>query len=359
MVLAASRPQAGNLLESAGAASIISLAPLSDRGRRDLIERLLPGRGLPLPLVERLSQESGGNPFYLIEVARGLVQSEQLVRRNGAWQLNRPVNQIDVPHSIEGLVMANLDALDPMARSALQHASVIGMRFSYNLLAAIAPREGLDAALADLEQRGLITSVAGSGNDRSFAFIQGVAREVTYGSILRKTRRELHDRIARLAEASPQTPQAENLESLAYHYAAGGNQEKMVIYNWLVGQSALARFELEQACRHLRLAWGALSDSPNAEATVRRDVAEALADASTFAGDFAQATACYQVVQGLLGDSPEEQAALHYKLGRLHFYRGDADAASQCYEQALSLVAPRSALAAQINAETRLLFNRV
>ncbi|MCB0153630.1 MAG: AAA family ATPase, partial [Anaerolineae bacterium] len=200
MVVAASRPQMQLQVESIRPDAHLSLAPLTLLACHELISALLPGRDVPGSLVEKLSQDSSGNPFYLEESIRGLVQSGQLVRRDGSWQLTRSIDQLDVPPSIEGLVMANLDALGPASRSVLEHASVIGLHFGYELLSAICSIENLPELLADLEQRGLIKLINDDETERVYAFTQMTTREVVYQTILRKTRRELHERIAQHTE---------------------------------------------------------------------------------------------------------------------------------------------------------------
>jgi predicted ATPase len=338
--------------------NIIPLAPLSEMGRRELIEHLLPGHGLPISLTERLSQESEGNPFYLIEATRAIIQSKQLVRQNGTWHLTRPESQIEMPQSIEGLMMASLDSLDPIKRSVLQHAAVIGSQFSYSLLKAITPIEDLDNCLDDLKQRDLIRLVSDNNRDtnRSFTFTHLAMRQVAYQSILRKTRRELHQRIAELAEAEASVDQ-EDLKVLARHYAAGGDQEKLIAYNWLAGQRALNEFNFEEAYQYLDLAWTTLQEmsSPNKE--IFLNVAHALGDASTFTGKFTQAVICYKTLQESMGEKPEELAWAHYKLGRLYFYQAHVEKASEYYEQALKLAASSEILKSQIEAEIRLLYD--
>ena len=356
MTVAALRPQAGATIESLRAGRVINLAPLTDMARRDRIEFLLPGQGLPLPLIERISRESGGNALYIVELARGLVQSGQLVRHDGLWQLNRPVSEIDMPHSIAELVMANLDTLSPEARNVLQHASVIGMQFSYAALMAISPSENLDRILAELEQRGFISQLSGTGNQRLYAFGQPLVREVTYSSILRKKRRDLHARIAQLAES--QAPAAEqDVEALAYHYAEGVDVEKTIAYNWLTGQRALAQYRFEDAYKHLRVAWDNLKQDATTDPLFQLELAEALGDAATFVDDYALAETCYETARALIGQRPGGSAELAYRIGRLHLYRSNVGAACRSYTQALEQLEPGSALAAQIEAELRLLFD--
>lgn len=359
MVVIASRPETGTLISLPPTNGVITLAPLKDTARRDLIEHLLPGRDLPLFLSERLSQESEGNPLYLIETVRELIQSKQLVRQNGSWRLAWADNQLEIPQSIEGLVMADLDALNPATRNVLQHASVIGQNFNYNLLAAITPIDDLNERLLELEQRGLITPVATNGHkaDQSFTFTHTVTRLVAYQSILRKTRRELHNRIAELTEIKT-SPSPEDLKKLAHHYAAAGNdQEKLVAYNWLTGRRALNEFNFEEAYHHLQLAWTTIKEVSDADPEIYQDITDTLGDTSTFIGSFTQANTCYQELQGLIGDTPGEQAKFYYKLGRLYFYQGEVETAIQYYEQALKLASANLKVKSQIEAEMRLLYD--
>lgn len=359
MVVVAARSETGTLITLPQPNGLISLTPLPDTARRDLIEHLLPGRDLPLFLSERLSQESEGNPLYLIETIRGLIQSKQLVRHNGSWRLARSDNQLEIPQSIEGLVMADLDALKSDTRNVLQHAAVIGQNFSYGLLEAITPIDDLHERLLELEQRGLIARVSGNGHkaDWSFTFTHTVTRVVAYQSILRKTRRDLHNRIAELTEVKT-SRSPEDLKKLAHHYAAAGDdQEKLVAYNWLTGRRALNEFNFEEAYRHLQLAWTTIKEIPHTSPEIYQDLVDTLGDASTFTGNFAQANTCYQELQGLLGDTPGEQAQLYYKLGRLNFYQGETEAATQYFEQALKLASANLKIKSQIEAEMRLLYD--
>jgi predicted ATPase len=284
--------------------------------------------------------------------------------REGVWQLTRPVNEIEVPASVEGLVLSTLDTLPQATRSVLQHAAVIGMSFDVDLLATLTAVDDLDGILLDLEQRGLVSPLDSTAATRSYAFTEKIVREVIYRSILRKTRRELHSQIASLTEAKVSQAQSaasvdQDIESLAYHYTSGGQGDKMITYNLLVGRGSLARFEFEQAYQHLQLAWGGLMQTPSPELATYLEVAEALGEASTFVGDFALATLCFEAIRELIGERPEDQARYHYKVGRLNLYQGNTDAAVEYYQKALSLVPADTAMMAQINAEMRLLFDQI
>jgi len=362
LVVTATRPQLEIPLTALNPDEVISLPPLSNHARRDLISSLLPGGELPTSLVDRLVNESGGNPFYLEEAARGLIQSEQLVRDKGKWRLTRPIEDIYIPHSVEGQVMAHLDVLDETSRIVLQHASVIGMTFSYRLLAAITPVKNLQAAIEDLEQRALIKNVTPTDettDDLVYSFSQMVVREVAYRTMLRKTRRELHDKIAALTETNKPAAEydTESVESLARHYMAGDQEEKKVIYNWLVGQRALETYNFEDACQHLEVALNALKEIENPDPDTWLQVANGLGDASTFTGNFDRAASCYKMVWEMVKNNPEELIKLYYRTGRLNFYQGNIEAAATSYQYAQNLAQNNPDLLPQINAEIRLMYD--
>ncbi len=360
LLVAAIRPQQELPLETIHADEIIEMAPLSQMAQRDLIYSLLPGAELPGSLMERLVNESGGNPFYLEEAARGLVQTRQLVRQDGKWQITRPIDQIFIPHSIEGQVMAHLDVLSETSRRVLQHAAVIGMNFSYDILSKITPRSNFDVALEDLLQRALIkeTTPADQNEMRTFGFSQVVVREVAYKSMLRKTRRELHQQIAELTEAQQAAQQdGINAELLARHYVVSGDDEKVVVYNWLVGQRALDHLDFDNAYRHLDIAYKALRETDDNNRETALKILSALGDACTFTGNFEQAAACYQQVWGIVQNDPAGLTQLYYKIGRLNLHQGNVDAAATSYQYANNLAADYPELQAQIAAETSLMFD--
>jgi len=361
MVVLSTRPQNKISLQTLQTDAMITLKPLSEQARHALIQHHLPGGQVPPHLLETLSRESGGNPFYLEEATRGLVQSGLLIRKDENWQLTQPLDQINVPASVEGVVMSNLDALNPTAKMVLQYASVIGHNFNLDLLHALTELDNLGNILQEMELRGLIKRADGGDQEdesgHRFTFTQMIVREVAYNSILRKTRRELHERIATITENQQNRRQsARDVESLAYHYAAVGNQEKLVVYNWLAGKQAIERSDFKEAETHLSTAWNALREISSPEPKILRSVANALGDVSTFTGNYAQASVCYQIVKDLPQEE-DDSAQLQYKLGRLNFFQANNEEATAHYAQALELAPTDLALQGQIDAEIRLLYD--
>jgi predicted ATPase len=356
LLLLTVRSQIDLPVESLAIDNILNLSPLDQVGRYELISHLLPGRNLSEALVKRISQESGGNPFYLEEATRGLIESGQLVRKGESWELTRPIQQIVIPPSIEGLVMANLDALNRPTRTVIQHASVIGLQFEFELLATITLVDDLSGILLELERRGFIKSLSQQDNKKVYEFTQILVHEVAYRSLLRKTRRELHERIAQLTETQKGSDD-HDIEDLARHYAASGDQGKKLIYNWLAGQSAFERFDYDNAFGYLETAWRSLEEVINPNVELYINVANALGDVSTYTGRYEQAIACYEALHQISSTDPQTLGILIHKMARLCLYQLNIECANHYYQQALELSLGNSPLLTRIDAEIRILYD--
>jgi tetratricopeptide (TPR) repeat protein len=188
-----------------------------------------------------------------------------------------------------------------------------------------------------------------------------IVREVAYRSLLRKTRRELHDKITALTDEGKEgvnfSFDVDSVEALARHYLAGGNEEKIAIYNWLVGLREMERFNFEEACNHLEIANNALQEIETPDHETWLKVLYALGDASTFIGKFSQAATCYQTVWEKVKNDPKELVNLYYRIGRLNAYQGNIEAAHTSYQYAERLAQNQPELLAQLDAEIRLLYD--
>ena len=336
--------------------NILNLSPLDQVGRYELIAHLLPGRNLSETLIRRISQESGGNPFYLEEAARALIESGQLVRSGESWQLTRPIQQVVIPPSIEGLVMANLDALNRSARTVIQYAAVIGLQFEFELLSTITPIDNINEIILDLERRGFVKKLPEPDDRKRYEFTQILVHEVAYRSLLRKTRRALHDRIARLTETQ-KVGNDQDIEKLARHFAASADNGKKLIYNWLAGQKAFERFDYSDAYYFLEIAWNSLQEVTNSNVELFTNVATTLGDVSTFTGNFEQAAACYEALHQISNTDPQKLGTLIYQIARLHLYQLNVESANHYYQQAMELLLGSPTLLTRIDAEIRILYD--
>ncbi|MEP6808479.1 MAG: AAA family ATPase, partial [Chloroflexota bacterium] len=195
------------------------LEPLSDETMRDLLHGLVPGLGDAL--VARILERAEGIPLYAVETVRMLLDEERIERVGESYRLVGDLAELSVPTTLQALIAARLDGLDPADRALLQAASVMGKTFTVDALAEISGEAAgpLTTRLRALVRRELVTL---DGDPRSpergqYGFVQAMLREVAYGGLARRDRRRLHLAAARFFE----TLDDEGLAAvLAEHYLA-------------------------------------------------------------------------------------------------------------------------------------------
>lgn len=175
----------------------VNLLPLSEGESNQLIDSYLAG-GTLLPEIRSLIlRKSDGNPYFMEEVIRGLMDEEILVhdQENGVWMLNTSIEGIAIPENLSALITARIDRLDEATKHVLQIASVVGLSFYHQILVLIndATNE-LDLELSKLQQMGLIREQTREP-DLEYVFRQVLTQETAYSTILKKHRREYHRRV--------------------------------------------------------------------------------------------------------------------------------------------------------------------
>jgi class 3 adenylate cyclase/tetratricopeptide (TPR) repeat protein len=184
----------------------ISLRPLGAADTRELL-RDLAGRDPSLDgLAELIHERSAGNPFFVEEIVRSLAEAGNLEGERGAYRLARPVEGAGVPASVQTVLAARIDRLDPGAKRLLQVASVADREFGERLLHLTAGlgREQIDPLLCDLTDAGFLYE-AELYPERVFAFRHPLTREVAYETQLAEQRAAIHAATARaLVELNPE-----------------------------------------------------------------------------------------------------------------------------------------------------------
>jgi class 3 adenylate cyclase/tetratricopeptide (TPR) repeat protein len=195
------------------------LEPLDDASMRELLAGLVPG--LPATVVERVLERAEGIPLYAIETVRMLLSEGLVAPEDGVYRPVGDLSELSVPASLHALIASRLDALAPEDRSLLQAASVIGKTFSVEALAAVVGETAAEVAgrLHALVRREMLTLEADprSPEKGQYGFVQGLIREVAYGTLARRDRKRLHVSAARYFE----TLDDEGIAgALAEHYLA-------------------------------------------------------------------------------------------------------------------------------------------
>jgi class 3 adenylate cyclase len=199
-------------------------------------------------LKQRLVEWTQGNPFFLEESVRTLVETQVLVGQPGAYWLDQPLASLPVPVSVQTMLAARIDRLPPDAKHVLQSAAVIGTDIPCSLLHAISalPDERLQPAMAQLQAAEFLYE-ARLFPELVYTFQHALTHEVAYGSLLQERRRALHRRIVEVLEALDADHLAEQVERLADHAVRGEVWEKALQYCRQAGVRAAARSAHQEA----------------------------------------------------------------------------------------------------------------
>ncbi|MCL4487864.1 MAG: tetratricopeptide repeat protein [Chloroflexi bacterium] len=319
----------------------IPLQPLSHADVVALIDLLLTIAELPEHLKQLIPQRAEGNPFYLEETIRMLIDRGVIRRSEGRWQIasDADVRNLDVPRTLEGLIMARVDHLSEGARLAVQYASVIGRDFTLRLLSAVEDNaRNLAEDIQELEERELIRPV--DAEEPEFRFYHLLIQETVYNSLLLRRRERLHHKIAEGMERLFRDRLEDHIEQLAFHYAESKDAERALPYLTRAGKRAADRFANDEALRYYRTAAESLVKA-NPTVEQRIEVYEGLGQVQNFAGDYDGAINSYRLALELIRTAatpqrPRASAEIMRRIGRVFEWRGDNAEALRWLESALS-----------------------
>lgn len=216
----------------------LHLKPLSALEGSQLVDNLLEVAELGENVRRLVLDHAEGNPFYMEELIRSLIEQGVLVRENHHWRAARPISDVEIPSTIEGVLLARIDRLPDRTRRTLQIASVVGRSFLYRLLAAIAEANGdLDGHLAALQSADLVREQA-RRPELEYSFKHALTQEAAYNSLLIERRREFHRRVGLALEDLFNGRREEYLGLLARHFDLAGEREKAVAYLLQAGDKA-------------------------------------------------------------------------------------------------------------------------
>jgi tetratricopeptide (TPR) repeat protein len=191
-----------------------------------------------------------------------LIDSGTLTRENGTWRLTRSIVESEIPSTVQGVISARLDRLEKEMKQILQEASVIGRTFLYNIIREITQlREKLDRCLSGLERLDLIR-MKSLEPDLEYIFKHALTQEVVYNGLLKKERREIHERTALVMEKLFRDRLSEFFETLAFHFAQGQSVYKAVDYLMKSGEKSLKRYAVEESHRYFKEGFELLSNKP-------------------------------------------------------------------------------------------------
>jgi class 3 adenylate cyclase/predicted ATPase len=232
--------------------SEISLRPFSDDESNQMIDELLRNPELPASLRARILERANGNPFFIEEVIRTLIDNGALIpedSRNGhpRWRVSDRSADIHIPDNLQSLLTARIDNLSEDERQTLQMAAVIGRNFYRRVLVLINETSvELDSHLNSLLRQEMIRESARIP-EVEYSFRNPLTQEAAYRTILLKRRREFHQKVAEAIEALFPERSVELGPQLAYHYGEGQCFNRALPYYQQIGDTAFRLFANAEA----------------------------------------------------------------------------------------------------------------
>ena len=254
VVLATGRPESAEIFDdlrerAPGSTIRIELGPLAEDAVRQVAGGILGGAP-SADLVTALVERTRGNPFFLEEVTRSLVERCELIERNGEWNTVPEWDGEQVPLTVEGVLAARIDALSDPERDALEVLSVIGRRADPKL--AVGIRAGIEETVPTLVAAGLLDQPDGPP-ESSVSFHHPHTQQVVYSRMLRRQRIDLHRQVGEIAESLYGGDDAA-IELLARHFYLGEDPDKAYAYLVRAAERAGRLFANDQAISHLHKA---------------------------------------------------------------------------------------------------------
>jgi len=247
----------------------IRIDPLAPESTEELLRALL-GDDLTLqPLKRLLIERTEGNPFFLEESVRTLVETGALAGERSAYRLAKDVTSIQVAPTVQAVLAARIDRLSPENKRLLHCAAVIGKDVPFTLLRAIADarEDDVQAGLSALQAAEFVYET-NLFPDLEYTFKHALTHEVAYGSLLQNRRHALHARVVEAIETLYPDRRTEQVERLAHHAVRAEMWEAAEAYLRQAGSKALARSANREAAAYLEQALGALEHLPETHETL-------------------------------------------------------------------------------------------
>lgn len=330
LLLLAYRPDADVVapFESAYTVSELTLAELSRTDSRRLITTLLDISGIPEWLESGILDRGQGNPFYVEELIRSLIQRGAITRSNGHWTVTSDDIEIDLPESVEGVLMARFDRLEDRTRRAAKVASVLDRSFTPPLFSDLAGND-LIPELETLTGAGILAS-----DDGRLSFVHALTRQAIYTNLLPSQRADLHERAARALEAGS------DINQVAHHYAHSRNHEKAVEFLLKAGQRALASFTSEAALEFLEQGLARIDELDESDRPGWRwRYHAALGEVLERMAHHAEAREALHAALAEMDEDPLAEARIWRYIGLSHRLEDEVDPAHEAIDRAEAILA--------------------
>ena len=248
----------------------IDLEPLNADASNQLLGNLLRIEGLPQTIRMQILERSEGNPFYLEEVLRSLIDGGQVVREDDHWRATSAIADVKIPETLAGVLSARIDRLPDATKRVAQTAAVIGRVFQHRILESVcraAPAqeriEHVEPHLATLSYEQLVRERS-RDPEREYIFKHALTCEAAYELLLRSRRRELHARCGSALEMLFGDRREEMAAVLAHHFSESNDLPRALQYSRIAALGARRLFALREEVGHRAQIVEVLERTPDA-----------------------------------------------------------------------------------------------
>jgi tetratricopeptide (TPR) repeat protein len=307
----------------------------------EVIKAALGLAGPPTAEFRRaLFERTEGNPFFVEEILRALVEKGELEYRDGAWHRTKAVAELTIPASVRDAVQQRLLGLEPKARKAMQVAAVIGQRFDFEILGAVS---GLDeAALLDVIKAAieaqLVREETDADGNESYAFRHALSREAVLAELLQRERRLLHRSVGEAIDRAAGSATEARAEELAYHFDEARDTERALRYHALAAARSVRMAAPVGAIRHLERAIELAPDDDPALVTMLLR----LGDIALTVADTQRALRAVEQARALADQRGDVLAAGEaiYRMANCRWYLGETGRATEIAREGIALLEP-------------------
>jgi transcriptional regulator with PAS, ATPase and Fis domain/tetratricopeptide (TPR) repeat protein len=317
----------------------ITLRPLSGDDMAAMTRDMLDAEALPEALRGLISGKAEGNPFYVEELVRSLLEDGSLRRDGETVVLTRRIEELSVPETIQDVLGARLDRLAEDARQAIQVAAVIGREFALRLLARISEAgEHIRVQVDELRNLELIYEKA-LHPELAYMFKHALTHDVAYESVLSERRRRLHGTIGRAIEELYAERLTEHVETLAHHFSRAEDWPRALQYHERAAEKAAEAHANRAVVEHCRAAL-AIAARLDADAATRIRLGERLGLACSYLSEFTAAGEAYETAAAAQSDI-EARAMLLATAGYQYFWGHRYATAQRLNDAALDVARAR------------------
>ncbi|MCK4445319.1 MAG: tetratricopeptide repeat protein, partial [Thermoplasmata archaeon] len=296
----------------------------------DFLSSLLGEVEFSEEFIDKVYLETEGNPLYIIELVKLLVDERVITEEDGIWRLTKDLGEIIIPSKIQDVIVRRLNRVESIDRKVLDYASVIGVVFTSETL-----RRALDLEKLKLLERLKVLEKTHNlvrSHNGGYRFDHAKVREVLYNEIPKELRMEYHGIVANSIEDANRDNLDEVIGDLAFHYYHCRNKEKAPKYLTQAAEEAKKSYSNEEAIRFYNEALE-FED----ERRKRREILESLGAVYELIGEYDRSLKAYMDALELVQD-PKRKAGIWRRIGSVYETKGEYEESASAYAEAIDLV---------------------